>query len=77
MAYWNPIEFIFLFCDFIAPRKIKVGFCDIDIYGTIHRKKPPTGNIAFMLLLLLLLLSLLLALLSFHALKKNIENREM
>lgn len=38
MAYWNPIEFIFLFCDFIAPCKMRVGFCDVDIYGTMCRK---------------------------------------
>lgn len=38
MAYWNPIDFIFLFCDFIASRKMRVGFCEVDIYGTISHK---------------------------------------
>lgn len=38
MAYWNPIDFIFLFCDFIAPCKMRVGFCEVDIYETISHK---------------------------------------
>ena len=39
MAYRNPIEFIFLFCSFIAPSKIRVGICDVDTYGAVYCKR--------------------------------------